>query len=50
MGMFYEFFPDNVALIGVEAGGRGIETGKHAASIGEEEGNSSWKLELCITG
>ena len=34
MGMFYEFFPDNVALIGVEAGGRGIETGKHAASIG----------------
>ncbi|MDI3542755.1 MAG: tryptophan synthase beta chain, partial [Candidatus Atribacteria bacterium] len=34
MGMFYEFVPENVALIGVEAGGQGIETGKHAASIG----------------
>ncbi len=34
MGMFYEFVPEKVALIGVEAGGMGIESGKHAASIG----------------
>ncbi|HPU08577.1 MAG TPA: tryptophan synthase subunit beta, partial [Candidatus Atribacteria bacterium] len=34
MGMFYEFAPEKVALIGVEAGGMGIESGKHAASIG----------------
>ncbi len=34
MGMFHAFVPDtNVRLIGVEAAGRGIETGAHAASI-----------------
>jgi tryptophan synthase beta chain len=34
MGIFYSYIPnDAVALIGVEAGGLGIETGKHAASI-----------------
>lgn len=34
-GIFYSFLQDNdVALIGVEAAGLGIETGKHAASIG----------------
>ncbi len=38
MGLFYEFIPDEeVALIGVEAAGCGIETGKHAASLGEGE-------------
>ncbi len=35
MGMFYEFIPEkSVELVGVEAAGFGIETGKHAASLG----------------
>lgn len=34
MGAFYKFIPDkNVKLIGCEAAGLGIETGKHAATI-----------------
>jgi tryptophan synthase beta chain len=34
-GIFHEFIPDEqVRLIGVEASGLGVETGKHAASIG----------------
>ncbi len=34
MGMFHAFVPDEgVRLIGTEAAGEGIETGKHAASI-----------------
>jgi tryptophan synthase beta chain len=34
MGLFYPFLDDpGVRLIGVEAGGAGIETGRHAASI-----------------
>ncbi|WP_221564934.1 tryptophan synthase subunit beta [Alkalihalobacillus sp. TS-13] len=33
MGMFHPFIEDEVELIGVEAGGHGIETGEHAASI-----------------
>ncbi|KHD84387.1 tryptophan synthase subunit beta [Heyndrickxia ginsengihumi] len=33
MGMFYPFIEDDVQLYGVEAGGAGIETGKHAASL-----------------
>lgn len=34
MGMFYPFIEDTeVALIGVEAAGHGVETGKHAASL-----------------
>jgi tryptophan synthase beta chain len=34
-GMFYPFLDDkDVALVGVEAAGLGIKTGKHAASIG----------------
>jgi tryptophan synthase beta chain len=35
IGMFHPFINDSgVRLIGVEAGGEGIETGRHAASIG----------------
>jgi tryptophan synthase beta chain len=34
MGLFYPFLDDPVAILGVEAAGRGIETGKHAATIG----------------
>ncbi len=33
IGFFYGFLPDQVRLIGVEAGGHGIETGKHAAPL-----------------
>ncbi|MEM3762115.1 MAG: tryptophan synthase subunit beta [Archaeoglobaceae archaeon] len=33
IGIFYPFLNDNVRLIGVEAGGFGIETGKHSASL-----------------
>ena len=34
MGIFYPFLNDNkVRLIGVEAAGRGLETGKHAATL-----------------
>ncbi|GAB6134758.1 tryptophan synthase subunit beta [Thermococcus prieurii] len=38
MGIFYPFVDDDVRLIGVEAGGKGLETGLHAASLnaGEE--------------
>jgi len=31
IGIFYPFLGDAVAMVGVEAGGRGIETGEHAA-------------------
>jgi len=35
MGIFYSYIPNaQVKLIGVEAGGLGIQTGKHAASLG----------------
>jgi tryptophan synthase beta chain len=34
MGIFYAYIPhEQVKLIGVEAGGLGVETGKHAASL-----------------
>jgi len=33
MGIFYPFLKDRVRLIGVEAGGEGIESGKHSASL-----------------
>lgn len=34
MGMFYPFIEEyDVSLIGVEAGGKGIETGQHAATL-----------------
>jgi tryptophan synthase beta chain len=35
IGMFYPFINDpSVRLVGVEAGGEGVETGRHAASVG----------------
>lgn len=38
LGLFYPFYKDkDVKFIGVEAAGRGIETGLHAASIGTGE-------------
>ncbi|AEF97071.1 tryptophan synthase subunit beta [Methanotorris igneus] len=33
IGAFYEFLDDDVELYAVEAGGKGIETGKHGASL-----------------
>jgi tryptophan synthase beta chain len=33
MGMFFPFLEDPVALVGVEAGGEGIATGKHSATL-----------------
>jgi tryptophan synthase beta chain len=33
MGIFYPFVKDDVELVGVEAGGDGIETGKHSATL-----------------
>ncbi len=33
IGLFHPFFNDNVRMIGVEAGGKGVTTGKHGASI-----------------
>ncbi|MBO8180777.1 MAG: tryptophan synthase subunit beta [Archaeoglobus sp.] len=33
MGIFHTFLKDDVRLVGVEAGGKGIHTGKHAASL-----------------
>jgi len=33
MGLFYEFLSENVKMLGVEAGGKGIETGEHAARL-----------------
>ena len=36
MGMFYPFIEDKaVRMVGVEAGGRGIASGEHAATLGE---------------
>ncbi|MBW2569586.1 MAG: tryptophan synthase subunit beta [Deltaproteobacteria bacterium] len=35
MGLFYAFMNDSLEMVGVEAAGRGIETGKHAATLGE---------------
>jgi tryptophan synthase beta chain len=51
MGIFYEYIPvKDVRLIGVEAAGSGIETGKHAASItagtpGVLHGNRTYLLQ-----
>ncbi len=51
MGIFYPFINDeNVRLIGVEAGGLGIDTGKHAARfatgrVGVFQGTKSYVLQ-----
>ena len=34
MGLFYPFLDDPVEMVGVEAAGLGIETGKHAVTLG----------------
>jgi tryptophan synthase beta chain len=50
MGLFYPFLEDHVELIGVEAAGEGIATGRHAAalgagSIGVLHGSKSYLLQ-----
>jgi tryptophan synthase beta chain len=50
MGLFYEFLDNDIKMIGVEAGGKGIETGKHAArfaggSVGVFQGCKSYLLQ-----
>jgi len=52
MGIFSGFFDDEVELVGVEAGGHGLETGKHAArlastdsSIGVAQGYRTYFLQ-----
>jgi tryptophan synthase beta chain len=35
MGLFYPFMDDSVEMIGVEAEGLGIKSGKHAATLGQ---------------
>ncbi len=51
MGLFYPFVDDpGVRLVGVEAAGLGVETGKHAASIGAGKvgvlhGNKTYLLQ-----
>lgn len=50
IGLFHEFLPEDVKMIGVEAGGRGVETGEHAArfaggSVGVLQGTKSYLLQ-----
>jgi len=50
IGLFHEFLKDGVEMVGVEAGGRGIETGEHAArfaggSVGVFQGCKSYLLQ-----
>lgn len=50
MGLFHEFLNDNIKMVGVEAGGKGIETGEHAArfaggSIGVFQGCKTYLLQ-----
>jgi tryptophan synthase beta chain len=50
MGLFYEFLDDKIEMVGVEAGGKGIETGQHAArfaggSLGVFQGCKSYLLQ-----
>lgn len=46
MGLFHEFIDDSVEMIGVEAGGKGIETGEHAARFA---GGSPGVFQGCKT-
>jgi tryptophan synthase beta chain len=50
MGLFYAFLDDPVEMIGVEAAGRGFQTGKHAATleageVGVLHGSKSYVLQ-----
>jgi len=50
MGLFFPFLNDNIPMIGVEAGGHGLETEKHAATltaggVGVLHGSKSYVLQ-----
>jgi tryptophan synthase beta chain len=50
IGLFHEFLAEDVRMIGVEAGGRGVDTGAHAArfaggSVGVLQGTKSYLLQ-----
>ena len=50
IGLFHPFLNDDVKIIGVEAGGSGIKTGKHAAPLsagtpGVLHGNKTYIME-----
>lgn len=50
IGLFHEFLKDGVKMVGVEAGGRGIASGEHAArfaggSVGVFQGTKSYLLQ-----
>jgi tryptophan synthase beta chain len=50
MGLFYAFLGDGVKMVGVEAGGRGIGSGEHAArfaggSLGVFQGTKTYLLQ-----
>ena len=38
LGIFSSFFDDSVELVGVEAGGSGLETGRHASRLASNDG------------
>jgi tryptophan synthase beta chain len=38
LGIFSGFFDDPVELVGVEAGGKGLETGRHASRLASKDG------------
>lgn len=39
LGIFKAFFDDPVELVGVEAGGKGLDTGKHASRLASKNGS-----------
>ena len=50
IGLFHEFLDDDIKMIGVEAGGKGIDTGEHAArfaggSVGVFQGCKTYLLQ-----
>jgi tryptophan synthase beta chain len=50
IGIFYEFIPDEeVELIGVEAGGKGIDSGEHAARFADPQIGRPGVLHGCYT-
>ena len=50
IGIFYEFIPDeDVDLIGVEAGGRGLENSEHAARFADPKMGRPGVLHGCYT-
>ncbi len=49
IGLFHAFLSDAVELVGVEAGGRGVKTGKHAARFSDPERGRVGVLHGCYS-